>query len=95
PLKTNKTPSENAQAYFTKYQKAKNAVEAVNEQIKRTHEEIAYFEELIQQLSSASPKDLEEMREELVEGKYLRAKQKRHAKKKKPAAIQLETYESS
>ncbi|MFA3774668.1 NFACT RNA binding domain-containing protein [Bacillus safensis] len=95
PLKTNKTPSENAQAYFTKYQKAKNAVEAVNEQIKRTHEEIAYFEELIQQLSSASPKDLEEMREELVEGKYLRAKQKRHAKKKKPTAIQLETYESS
>ncbi|BBP89213.1 hypothetical protein BsIDN1_28310 [Bacillus safensis] len=35
------------------------------------------------------------MREELVEGKYLRAKQKRLAKKKKPAAIQLETYESS
>lgn len=95
PLKTNKTPSENAQAYFTKYQKAKNAVEAVNEQIERTHEEIAYFEELIQQLSSASPKDLEEMREELVEGKYLRAKQKRNAKKKKQAAIQLETYESS
>ncbi|MEI4788986.1 NFACT RNA binding domain-containing protein [Bacillus sp. FJAT-53060] len=95
PLKTNKTPSENAQAYFTKYQKAKNAVEAVNEQIERTHEEIIYFEELIQQLSSASPKDLEEMREELVEGKYLRPKQKRHAKKKKPSAIQLETYESS
>ncbi|MGQ8969731.1 Rqc2 family fibronectin-binding protein [Bacillus altitudinis] len=95
PLKTNKTPSENAQAYFTKYQKAKNAVEAVNEQIERTHEEIAYFDELIQQLSSASPKDLEEIREELVEGKYLRPKQKRNAKKKKPSAIQLETYESS
>ncbi|MBU8692556.1 NFACT family protein [Bacillus altitudinis] len=95
PLKTNKTPSENAQAYFTKYQKAKNAVEAVNEQIERTHEEIVYFDELIQQLSSASPKDLEEIREELVEGKYLRPKQKRNAKKKKPSAIQLETYESS
>lgn len=95
PLKTNKTPSENAQAYFTKYQKAKNAVKAVNDQIKRTHEEIVYFEELIQQLSSASPKDLEEMREELVEGKYLRAKQKRNAKKKKTSAIQLEAYESS
>lgn len=95
PLKTNKTPSENAQAYFTKYQKAKNAVEAVNEQIERTHEEIVYFDELIQQLSSASPKDLEEIREELVEGKYLRPKQKRNAKKKKPSAIQLEAYESS
>ncbi|MCY7440641.1 NFACT family protein [Bacillus altitudinis] len=94
-LKTNKTPSENAQAYFTKYQKAKNAVEAVNEQIERTHEEIVYFDELIQQLSSASPKDLEEIREELVEGKYLRPKQKRNAKKKKPSAIQLEAYESS
>ncbi|MCW4357755.1 NFACT family protein [Bacillus altitudinis] len=95
PLKTNKTPSENAQAYFTKYQKAKNAVEAVNEQIERTHEEIVYFDELIQQLSSASPKDLEEIREELVEGKYLRPKQKRNAKKKKSSAIQLEAYESS
>ncbi|GJI59492.1 Rqc2 family fibronectin-binding protein [Bacillus altitudinis] len=95
PLKTNKTPSENAQAYFTKYQKAKNAVEAVNEQIERTHEEIVYFDELIQQLSSASPKDLEEIREELVEGKYLRPKQKRNAKKKKTSAIQLEAYESS
>lgn len=95
PLKTNKTPSENAQAYFTKYQKAKNAVEAVNEQIERTHEEIVYFDELIQQLSSASPKDLEEIREELVDGKYLRPKQKRNAKKKKPSAIQLEAYESS
>lgn len=95
PLKTNKTPSENAQAYFTKYQKAKNAVEAVNEQIERTHEEIVYFDELIQQLSSASPKDLEEIREELVEGKYLRPKQKRNAKKKKQSAIQLEAYESS
>lgn len=95
PLKTNKTPSENAQAYFTKYQKAKNAVEAVNEQIERTHEEIVYFDELIQQLSSASPKDLEEIREELVEGKYLRPKQKRNAKKKKPSTIQLEAYESS
>ncbi|WP_338335251.1 Rqc2 family fibronectin-binding protein [Bacillus altitudinis] len=95
PLKTNKTPSENAQAYFTKYQKAKNAVEAVNEQIERTHEEIVYFDELIQQLSSASPKDLEEIREELVEGKYLRPKQKRNAKRKKSSAIQLEAYESS
>ncbi|MGE6631342.1 Rqc2 family fibronectin-binding protein [Bacillus sp. NPDC077027] len=95
PLKTNKTPSENAQAYFTKYQKAKNAVQAVQEQMRRTNEEIVYFDELIQQLSSASPKDLEEIREELVEGKYLRAKQKRHPKKKKQTPIQLETYESS
>ena len=75
PLNPNKTPSENAQSYFTKYQKAKNSVEVVKEQIKLAEEEIAYFDQLIQQLSSASPKDITEIREELAEGKYLRAKQ--------------------
>ena len=80
PLNPNKTPSENAQMYFTKYQKAKNSVEVVKEQIRLAEEEIAYFDQLIQQLSSASTKDIHEIREELVEGKYLRPKQQRGQK---------------
>ncbi len=47
PLNPNKTPSENAQMYFTKYQKAKNSVEVVKEQIRLAEEEIAYFDQLI------------------------------------------------
>jgi len=95
PLNPNKTPSENAQSYFTKYQKAKNSVEVVKEQIRLAEEEIAYFDQLIQQLSSASPKDITEIREELAEGKYLRAKQHGGQKKQKKQAPTLETYESS
>ncbi|MCM3209412.1 Rqc2 family fibronectin-binding protein [Bacillus licheniformis] len=95
PLNPNKTPSENAQSYFTKYQKAKNSVEVVKEQIKLAEEEIAYFDQLIQQLSSASPKDITEIREELAEGKYLRAMQQGGQKKQKKQAPTLEAYESS
>ena len=95
PLNPNKTPSENAQSYFTKYQKARNSVEVVKEQIRLAEEEIAYFDQLIQQLASASPKDLHEIREELQEGKYLRAKQQPGQKKQKKQAPSLETYEST
>ncbi|MED0773000.1 NFACT family protein [Bacillus siamensis] len=95
PLNPNKTPSENAQMYFTKYQKAKNSVEVVKEQIRLAEEEIAYFDQLIQQLSSASTKDIHEIREELVEGKYLRPKQQRGQKKQKQHVPVLEQYESS
>ncbi|WP_342497350.1 NFACT RNA binding domain-containing protein [Bacillus sp. FSL K6-2861] len=95
PLNPNKTPSENAQMYFTKYQKAKNSVEVVKEQIRLAEEEITYFDQLIQQLSSASTKDIHEIREELVEGKYLRPKQQRGQKKQKQHVPVLEQYESS
>lgn len=82
PLNPNKTPSENAHTYFTKYQKAKNSVAVVEEQIRLAQEEIEYFDQLIQQLSSASPRDISEIREELVEGKYLRPKQQKVEKAK-------------
>ncbi|KKI92551.1 hypothetical protein WQ54_07985 [Bacillus sp. SA1-12] len=95
PLDVQKTPSENAQKYFSKYQKAKNSVEVVQEQIKIAHEEINYFEGLIQQIESASPKDLEEIREELIEGGYLKQRQSRNPKKKKLQKPSLENYLSS
>ncbi|WP_172294738.1 NFACT RNA binding domain-containing protein [Bacillus sp. WMMC1349] len=95
PLNTNQTPSENAQSYFTKYQKAKNSVDVVKEQIRLAEAEIAYFDQLTQQLSSASPRDLEEIREELAEGKYLRSKQRQGQKKQKKQAPSLELYEST
>ena len=95
PLNPNKTPSENAQSYFTKYQKAKNSVEVVKEQIKLAEEEIAYFDQLIQQLSSASPKDITEIREELAEGKYLRAKQQGARRNRKNRRRRSKHIESS
>ncbi len=93
PLDVNKTPSENAQAYYHKYRKAKNAVQVVQEQIKKTNEDIDYFELLITQMESATIDDVAEIREELEEEGYL--KQKRRKVNNKPNKPKPETYESS
>ncbi|WP_100403094.1 Rqc2 family fibronectin-binding protein [Bacillus sp. FJAT-42315] len=93
-LDPRKTPSENAQKYFSKYQKAKNAILVVKEQIDKTNEEILYFDNLLQQLESASPKDIEEIREELAEEGYikLKATKKKKNANKKP---DIETFTAS
>ncbi|MDR6997964.1 NFACT RNA binding domain-containing protein [Neobacillus niacini] len=95
PLDPRKSPSENAQKYFSKYQKAKNAVSIVEEQIQLALYEIAYFENLLQQVVSASPKDIVEIREELVEGGYIRDRQKRNGKKGQNAKPVLDYFAAS
>jgi predicted ribosome quality control (RQC) complex YloA/Tae2 family protein len=94
PLDPQKTPAENAQRYFSKYQKARNAIKVVTEQIERAENEVAYFDRLLQQIETASPKDIEEIREELVEEGYLRPKQTKTVKKQKHQPV-LEVYEAS
>ncbi|WP_243289929.1 NFACT RNA binding domain-containing protein [Bacillus sp. FJAT-47783] len=95
PLDPMKTPSENAQSYFQKYQKAKNSIDIVQEQIHKAEEEVDYFDRLIQQLETAAPKDLEEIRDELAEGGYLKRKGKGTLKRKKQGKPELETYVAS
>ncbi len=91
PLDPRKTPSENAQKFFTRYQKAKNALEIVKKQIEHAQQELVYFETLQQQLEAAAPKDIQEIREELAEGGYIRQRQKKGPKKAQ-AKIILERY---
>lgn len=81
PLDPRKGPSENAQNYFSKYQKAKNSVNFVQEQLKQAKNEIIYFDGLLQQLSSASVEDIDEIREELIEEGYIRRRQIRPRKR--------------
>jgi predicted ribosome quality control (RQC) complex YloA/Tae2 family protein len=95
PLDPLKTPAENAQSYYRKYNKARNSQLAVKEQIELTRIEIDYFENLLQQLENASLSDIEEIREELVEGGYIRNRGKKGLQKKKPVKPQLDTYVSS
>lgn len=91
-----KNPSDNAQAYFKRYNKAKNSIQAVQEQMNLTEKEMDYLDGLLQQMESASPKDLEEIREELMEEGYIKKKQsKKPHKKKKDVKPQLEHYQSS
>ncbi|NEU29430.1 fibronectin/fibrinogen-binding protein [bacterium LRH843] len=93
-LDPQKSPSENAQSYFKRYTKAKNSIEVVQEQIKMAEEEVKYFEQLIQQTESAAPKDIEEIREELMEEGYIKRHQKNKLKKKNTKP-QLEQYTST
>ncbi|MFC4320241.1 Rqc2 family fibronectin-binding protein [Litchfieldia salsa] len=95
PLNPQKSASDNAQQFFQKYQKAKNSISIVEDQIKKTEEEISYFDTLYQQIESASPKDLQEIREELIEEGYLRSRQQKNKKQPKPQKPVLEKYTSS
>ncbi|WP_442599443.1 Rqc2 family fibronectin-binding protein [Neobacillus sp. D3-1R] len=95
PLNPLKTPSENAQKYFSKYQKAKNSIDIIKEQIVLAKEELTYFDALGQQLMSASIRDIAEIREELVEGGYIRERQKKKNKQANQSKPQLEVYKAS
>lgn len=94
PLDPRKGPSENAQNYFSKYQKAKNSLGVVKQQIQQAKEEITYFDGLLQQLSSASVGDIDEIRNELIEGGYIRRRQQK-ARKKATGKPAIERYEAS
>ncbi|MFB5266327.1 NFACT family protein [Paenibacillus enshidis] len=95
PLDPLLTPSDNAQRYFKKYNKYKNSLAVIEEQKLKTHEEIAYIDNLLQQLSHASMSDIEEIREELVQQGYLRDRAKKAKKKKKNDRPSLHQYISS
>lgn len=80
PLNPRKTPVENAQAYYTRYNKAKTALIKTQQQMDKTKDDINYLEMLQQQVMQASPNDIEEIREELAEQGWMKA---RILKKKK------------
>lgn len=90
-----KTPSENLQSYYKRYNKAKNSLQVVHEQIEQAQREIVYLDGLLVQLSHATLQDAEEIREELVEQGYMRDRKKRGPRKKKDARPELEWYRST
>lgn len=93
PLSERKTPIENAQSYYTKYNKAKNALIMVQQQIDKTNEDLAYFEMLAQQVQQAAPHDIEEIREELAEQGFM--KMRASKRRKKPTKPSPEEFISS
>lgn len=93
PLSERKTPIENAQSYYTKYNKAKNALIMVQQQIDKTNEDLAYFEMLAQQVQQAAPHDIEEIREELAEQGFMKMRSSK--RRKKPTKPSPEEFVSS
>lgn len=73
-LNKNLTPSENAQKYFKKYNKMKNASEEISKQIKINLEESEYLENSLLAIENCdNDKDLKEIREELIREGYIKS----------------------
>ncbi|SDJ73495.1 Rqc2 family fibronectin-binding protein [Sediminibacillus albus] len=94
-LNPNKTPSENAQSFFKTYQKLKKSKQIVVEEITKAEQEINYLDELIQQIAGAREKDIEEIRQELREEGYLKAKSTHKKKNKQPNKPEPEPFYAS
>ena len=76
-------PKANAQKYYQKYQKAKNSINVLHQQIELTEKEIDYFDSLITAMSQASYYDALEIKEELENEGYLKKKKQRNTIRKK------------
>ncbi len=88
-LDPTKTPSENAQKYFSRYNKAKRTLTALEIQEKQNDEELVYLESVLNALENASDEaDLAEIRTELAESGFVRRQAPKKgapkAKKAKP-----------
>ena len=75
PLDNTKTPQENAQKYFDKYNKQKRTFEALTELIQETKDDITYLESVSNALDIAlSEDDLTQIKEELIGAGYVKRK---------------------
>ena len=79
-----KTPSENLQSYFKKYNKLKKTESAANEQLEKNTEELDYLNSVLTSIINAEEyTDIEDIRNELVESGYVRHTRNNGKKKDK------------
>ncbi|NLP00285.1 MAG: fibronectin/fibrinogen-binding protein [Clostridiaceae bacterium] len=81
PLDKDKTPQQNAQAYFKKYNKARTAFSYAQNELSVIENEISYFESVLFAIENAeSTEQLSEIRMELLEQGYIRYMEKKGRK---------------
>ena len=90
-LDPKKDAIENMEKYFKKYKKLKTSIPHIKKQIKEAKLERLYFYELLHQVDNASIKDIEEIKEDLENNKYLKKKEVKK-KKKKNSKPNFDTY---
>lgn len=77
-----KTPSDNIQKYYKKYNKLKKSEEMAQIQLKLTQEEIEYLQSVLTNIKNADNyEEIEEIRQELIETSYIKFSKKDKAKK--------------
>lgn len=75
PLDAAKTPQENAQRYFDKYNKQKRTYEALSRFVQETQDDITYLDSVSTALDIAlTEDDLAQIKEELIGSGYMRRK---------------------
>lgn len=90
PLDPALSPAVNAQKYYKLYRKAVTAEQKLQEQIEKGEQELSYLQTVADALSRASTAaELEELREELTVGGYLR---RRKNGKKSPALLKPKSF---
>lgn len=93
-LDPQKSPAENAQFYFSRYQKLKKRKQHLKKQKRLTKQEMNYLESVLHQLDVASPSDIEEIRQELQQEGYIKKqKKKKQRKQQKSKPDQFESTE--
>ena len=77
------TPNQNAQRYFKRYQKLKEAVKYLTDLIEETKATILYLESVETVLNQAGLEEIAEIREELIQTGFIRRKQREKIQKRK------------
>lgn len=81
PLDERYSIIDNSNKYYKKYQKMKNSVAHLNEQLEIAKNELEYFKLIEEQLKISSIDDALEIKEELIKNKYLFVKENKKNKK--------------
>lgn len=96
PLDVTRSPQQNAQSYFKKYQKAKTAEQMLAVQMEKGREELQYFESVLDSLDRAEcENDVLEIRAELASLGYMKKIAAGKGGKKQKPARGFALFESS
>ena len=85
------TPNQNAQRYFKRYQKLKEAVKHLTSLIEETRTTILYLESVETALAQASLSEIAEIREELIQTGFIRRRQREKIQKRQKPEKYLAT----
>lgn len=91
PMEKSLSPAENAQRWYKKYAKAKNAEIMLSEQLEAAREELLYLESVMQSVAQAeTTEDISSIRDELADGGYIKSTSPKKKKEQKQLPMSVE-----
>lgn len=94
PLDPLRTPQQNAAKYFKDYKKAQKAEEMLTIQLEKNRRELDYLDSVLQMIAlSEGDRDLQEIRQELMENGYLRQHKRKMTAKGKEKLVRSKPME--